>query len=75
MTILSINEKFTFRFVCPLRNLEEDAQKLSRKNIAYTYEDVTKENSIAYASGRPEVLFTIPLCDIETAFHIKWLLK
>lgn len=71
MKTILINEKFNFQFIASLRDYEADLTLLVKLGFKPKYEDVTKENSLSFASGRPEVLFTLEVKNVEEAAFIK----
>jgi len=68
---ISINQKFNLQFISPLRDYEADLILLRRLGFKPEYADVTKENSLCYAEGRPEVMFTVEVNDVIQAAWLK----
>lgn len=75
MTTIGINQKFNLVFTSHLRDYERDLILLRKLGFNPSYEDVTQGNSISYAEGRPEVLFTIPSINVQQASFIKEAMK
>jgi hypothetical protein len=76
MTTISINEKFNFSFVASVRDYERDLVLLRRLGFKPEYWDITKENyPLLYASGRPEVIFMVPVKNVTDAALITQALR